>query len=150
MQAAHHCDDLAALLDVARTQNEAFFPPLGDAEVVKTALSAWGYTERGENRFGRGKRLVTTFDAIDGLLHQHPDAFILLTILRRHHDETARFVVANAMAATMPGGGWSIRRFVAARKDLINTGEIVQLRPALKMVGPALYRFRVGDFDHQY
>ena len=53
MKAAHHCDDFDALLDVALTANANFLPPLPEDEVMKVAKSDWGYTERGENRFGR-------------------------------------------------------------------------------------------------
>jgi hypothetical protein len=74
MEQARHCDDLGALLDVARTRNAGFVPPLGEDEVIKTACSAWGYTDRGDNWFGRGRRVVTTHEEIDGLLRQHPDA----------------------------------------------------------------------------
>lgn len=145
MQAAHHCDDFATLLDVAQTQNEGVCPPLEDAEVVKTARSAWGYTVRGENWLGRGKRLVTTFDEIDGLLRTHPDAFILLTILRRHHDETAEFVVANAMAAAMPGGGWTRKRIAAARGYLEASGLLEEVRRSSHRHGPAIYRLKRGQ-----
>jgi hypothetical protein len=41
MRQAHHCDDFDALLDVAHTFNENCLPPLEEAEVVKTAKSAW-------------------------------------------------------------------------------------------------------------
>jgi hypothetical protein len=50
---ARFCDDPDALLDVARTYNAEFLEPLSDEEVIKVATSAWGYEERGENRYGR-------------------------------------------------------------------------------------------------
>jgi hypothetical protein len=143
MREARYCDDVDALLDVARTRNATFAPPLADAEVVKTAISAWDYTERGENWFGCGRRVITTHDEIDRLLQDHPDAFMLLMMLRRHH-WGREFVVANEMAQHMPGGGWARKRFVAARRHLIEIGAIVPVQPARQHM-PAVYRFQGGQ-----
>jgi hypothetical protein len=46
------CDDLDALLDVARTRNENLLPPLPE-EVMRVATSAWSSDERGLNRCGQ-------------------------------------------------------------------------------------------------
>ena len=43
--------------------NADFSPPLPDSEVVKTANSAWGITERGENRVGRHGAFFETEEA---------------------------------------------------------------------------------------
>jgi len=145
MEEARFCDDFEAMLDVARTHNAGMAPPLSDAEVVKTARSAWGYTERGENRIGAGKVILSTHDEIDGLLHEHPDAFVLLQILRRHH-WGRDFVVANAMAEDMPGGGWARKRLAVARQHLEAIGELELVRPASTYHGAALYRFKGGHF----
>jgi hypothetical protein len=53
MKAAHHCDDLESLLDVARIENTAMIPPMDDAEVASIATKAWGYTKRGLTVSGR-------------------------------------------------------------------------------------------------
>jgi hypothetical protein len=53
MRAARCVDDLDGLLDVARTRNADIGEPLTDDEVIATATSAWGYEQRGENRFGQ-------------------------------------------------------------------------------------------------
>ena len=143
MAEAIYTDDFDALLDVARTHNYEFSPPLSDAEVAKTARSAWDMTVQGKNWFGSGERVVTTFDEIDGLMRDHPDAFLLLTMLRRHHS-IGTFVVANAMAGIMSSGGWARKRFATARQVLIDIGELVQVRPASKATGPALFRFKGG------
>src|SRR3546814_2136353 len=59
MRAAPHCDDLDALLDVARTfAEDALMVPLSEAEVVKTARSAWDYEVTDRNLFGRGAALI--------------------------------------------------------------------------------------------
>jgi hypothetical protein len=141
MEQARHCDDLDALLDVARSANADFDPPLPDDEVVKLARSAWSITERGENRFGDGRHVLITHDEVDRLLSADPDAFLLLSVLRRHH--WARdFVLANAMARQMPGGGWTEKRLARARRSLEAAGKIQLLRSAGKHRGPALYRLR--------
>jgi hypothetical protein len=144
MQQAWYCDDLSAMLDVAQTENTSFMPPLADNEVVEVAKSAWKYHEDGRNWFGIGKRIISTHDEVDGLMHDNPDAFILLTILRRHH--WARdFVVANQMADRMPGGGWPRKRLAAARQHLEAAGFIKLMRPASVRNGPAVYRFEGGQ-----
>ena len=50
------------------------------AEVTKIAKSAWGYTERGENRFGQHGAWFP--EAEVDLLVAEQDAFILLAYLR--------------------------------------------------------------------
>lgn len=144
MAQARYCDDLNALLDVARTANGAFEPPLPDEEVTKLAQSAWGYTERGENWFG-GAVVAVPHDEIDGLLYDDPDAFILLTILRRNH-WGREFVVANAMADCMPKGGWTRKRLADARDRLARNGLIEMVRAAGRGLGPARYRLKGGQF----
>ncbi len=143
MKQARHCDDLDALRDVAQTLNAEFEPPLPDAEVVRTASSAWNYTLRGSNWFGRGAFVVTAHDEIDRLLEANPDALILLMYLRRHH-WAREFVVANGLAEHMPGGRWTLKRLAAARKLLIEHETIIEVRPASSHHGPALYRFETG------
>ena len=143
MAQARFCDDFDALLDIACTANASFMPPLSDAEVVKVARSAWGYADRGENWFGAGQRVVTTHAEVDGLMQKQPDAFLLLTLARRHH-WGREFVLANAMAKRMPGDGWSRKRLAAARRYLEEHGEIEMVSPACRQLGPAIYRFKGG------
>jgi hypothetical protein len=89
MRNAHRCDDFHALLDVARTCNDEFCPPLEDDEVAKVATSAWGYTERGDNRFGRPG---VFFDArqADELIRNDPDLYLLLSFLRANNRPRTR------------------------------------------------------------
>lgn len=149
MKRARDCPDVESLMGFAMQANqEMFYEPLPDEEVLRIVASAWTKEANGENSFGRGQRVVIPHDHIDGLLRSYPDAFILLTILRRHH-WGREFVCANEMASHMPGGGWTRQRFAAARRKLEETGEIVMLRPAIKGVGPAVYRFRVSEIEHQ-
>lgn len=145
MAQARFCDDLNALLDCAQTANANLAPPLPDAEVVKIVRSAWGYESRGANWFGAGQRVVTTHAEVDGLMLASPDAFLLLMLARRRH-WGREFVLANAMAEQMPGGGWSRKRFAAARRDLVRHGAIEMVSPASRQLGPAIYRFKGGRF----
>lgn len=146
MKRAPGCDSLDSLLDAARSYSEtAFRPALPDAEVVRVARSAWGYTEAGTNRYGRGRVVQFGHDEVDNLLMADPDAFMLLTLLKRHHWNCRRpFVIANAMAERMPGGRWPRKRFAAARQRLEAQGEIEMIRAASRAAGPAQYRFKGG------
>lgn len=144
LAAAHHCDDLDALLDVARTENDNFAPPLSESEVVKTAKSAWSYEQRGMNFVGSGA-VMSNHAEIDSLLQRDPDAYVLLTLLRRWNggEREGEFYVANAMHETMPGGGWRRQRFCAARAALETAGKIICIRPATPTT-PARYRWPYG------
>ena len=102
MQSARHCDDFESLLDVARTRNEEFSPPLTDSEVVKTANSAWDYTLRGDNRFGRHGAFFDAEEA-NRLITSDQDAFVLLAFLRANNGPASTFMVANGLAERL---GW--------------------------------------------
>ena len=144
MARARDCGSLSELMEVAVQQNRAiFFEPLPDQEVLRIVASAWSKELAGENWFGRGSRVVLDAAEIDGLLNSDPDAFLLLTMLRRHHWRR-QFVIANALAATMPRGGWPRQRFAAARRRLIEAGAIEEIRPASRHSGPAVYQFKGG------
>lgn len=121
MRHAPHCDGFNDLLDVAWTQNAEFLPPLLDDEVVKVAMSAWGYTERGENWFGFGRRVALPHATVDRLAAQHPNALALLSILKRLHGGRDEFVLAKETADKL---GWSLPAFRSARKRLEDEGEI--------------------------
>lgn len=144
MAQAPYCDDLNAMLDVARTEAERMLPPLHDAEIVKTARSAWGYSLRGDNWFGVGKRVVSHFDEIDGLMQQEPDAYLLLQYLRRKHGAHAEFYLPNDMRERMPGGGWALKRMQKARSQLIARHLVIEVHPASSFHGPAVYRWTEG------
>ena len=62
-----------------------YLPPLQEGEVVKVARSAWGYTERGQNFIGRPATFGSPSDVVDELLAIDPDAYILFSLLLRHH-----------------------------------------------------------------
>jgi hypothetical protein len=136
MRSARYCDDFDSLLDVARTRNEDFLPPLTDSEVVKTAHSAWGYTQRGENRFGRPGVFIDAKEAND-LILSDPDGFVLLAFLRANNGPASTFMVANGLAEHL---GWTPKRLARARRRLEGT-HIRMVRPPTTFNGPARYRW---------
>ena len=144
---AHHCDDFDALLDVARTANASYLPPLVEAEVVKTARSAWGYT-------GARRQLVRS-RAARASPRTHDVDWLLLPASGRvpAADRAApaplrarRFVVANAMAERMPGGGWTRKRFCAARRTLRTRQDSSH---AASLTRPAEYRSALPELCRQ-
>ena len=114
MRNAHHCDDFDILVDVARTANNQYLPPLPDSDVVKAATSAWGYTERGENHFGQNGVWLST-DEVNHLIKQNPDDLVLLSFLFANNGRSKPFMIANGMADRL---GWPRKRLAAARKRL--------------------------------
>jgi hypothetical protein len=137
MRAAHHCDDFDALLDVALTSNANFLPPLTEDEVLKVAKSAWSYTERGENRFGRPGVFFDTEEA-NRLITSDPDLYLLLSFLRANNGPASTFMVANGLAEKF---GWGRKRFAAVRKRLEGTHIKIVMRASV-VNGPARYRWR--------
>ena len=101
MRAAHHCDSFEALLDVARTRNEEFEPPMEDDEIMKAATSAWNYTERGENWLGRHGAFFDTAEVESRPVTLDSDAVKLLLYLRAKNGKTATFMIANGLANTV-------------------------------------------------
>src|SRR5262249_50062481 len=134
---AHYCDDFDALLDVAHTANADFLPPLTEDEVLKVAKSAWDYTQRGENRFGRPG---VFFDAEEAnrLITSDADLFLLLAFLRANNGPESTFWVANGLAKRF---GWGSKRLAATRRRLETTHIRMVRRPSTAS-GPALYRWR--------
>lgn len=137
MRQAHHCDHLEALLDVARTENFGMTPPMDDAEVVEVATKAWGYTQRGLNRFGQTGAWFSTAEA-NAMIAGDQDAFLLLAFLRANNGPDRTFMVTSGLAVTF---GWTRKRLAAARANLERDGKIFQVRPAGRRIGPALYRW---------
>ena len=137
MRTARHCDDFVALLDVARTRNAEFYPPLGDDEVVKAATSAWDYTERGENRFGR-PGVFFDADEANRLIVSDQDAFVLLAYLRANNRPDRAFMIANGMANKL---GWPRKRLAAARTRL-GGSYVERIRTASSFSGAAIYQWK--------
>jgi Bifunctional DNA primase/polymerase, N-terminal/Primase C terminal 1 (PriCT-1) len=137
MRAAKSCDDFEQLLDVARTRNE-FPEPLPDAEVVKIATQAWGYTARGENFFGRGPGVWFAANEVVELTVGDPDTFRLLSYLRAKNAPGREFFVANGLAKDFK---WGSDRLAAARKQLLCRGYIELVKGPGRRT-PALYRWK--------
>jgi hypothetical protein len=144
MRNAHHCDTFDDLLDVARTFNQdACSSPLPDTEVVKIARSAWSYTARGLNRFGRTGAYFPTGEA-NTLIKSDQDAFILLGFLRANNGPDTTFFIANGLAETL---GWRRQRLSATRRRLHAMGAIRPVKSPSQ--GPTEYRWaRLAKTGH--
>jgi hypothetical protein len=122
MRYANRCKHLNDLLVYAKRFNEAhMMPALSDAEVMQTAANAWRYEDRGENWFSRPGGAVSIPRDKFERLSENMDALWLLLKLRSLHWLTERFAVANAMAGSL---GWDLQRFKAARRYLVECGEL--------------------------
>jgi len=133
LRQARHCDDFNALLDVARTCNDSFLPPLEDQEVMRVATSAWSYEERGLNRCGQHGFWSPQQQVIEFL--GDADAFYLLAFLRAHNGPWSHFMCTNRLAEKFD---WDRRRLAAARTRLIEAGHIKCVRYA-GIGQPAMY-----------
>ena len=135
---AHYCDTLEDLVDVGKTFNANCIPPLSDAEVVKTARSAWKWTLGGTWRHGM---VSVPRPAIEALAPEDPDALALLTTLSALNGPKSTFWVANGMAGEHIG--LSIPRLVRARKRLLRLNMLKQVSPP-RPHSPALYQWGEG------
>jgi hypothetical protein len=135
MKNAKACDDFPTMLDVANTFNDNCLPSLKRAEVDKIARSAWGYTERGQNRFCEHGAWFST-DEVAKLLAEQ-DAFFLLAFLRAHNLPAATFMCTNTLAIKFK---WRRERFAGARHRLIELGYIVMVKQA-GYGSPALFKW---------
>jgi hypothetical protein len=147
---AHLVRSLHELIAVAREMNELMAEPWSDTEVhseiVKRCKYWWDKTQKGENWFGIGRYVRATHAELDSMLTNPSaqDALLLLTFLRRHH-WGRDFYLANATRESL---GWTLRRFVAARRLLIEMKQLVVIRPQTPK-RPMQCRLRVSDSAHQ-
>lgn len=131
---APHCDTFDALLDVARTwADRNVSVPLPDAEVVKTATSAWSR---------RGGRKLFMHHVVEGpkfpALVANVEAWALCAYLMAENGPAAKFFIADGLG---PARGWPRRLVPAARRALLSMDIIECVRPPTKGT-PALYRWR--------
>jgi bifunctional DNA primase/polymerase-like protein len=138
MRRAHSCSKFDELLAFARDLNTYYCPPMNDGRVVKTAKSAWGYTERGENHFGRHGAWLALEDVTE--LLSDPDALTLLAFLNANNGPQAQFLVCNGLAKTFQ---WGAKRIAAARLRLIELGHIEEIRAASRQA-PSLFQWTGG------
>jgi hypothetical protein len=134
---ARFCDDFDALLDVARTYNAESLEPLSDEEVIKVATSAWGYEERGENRYGKTGVWFST-EEVNFLIKTDPEKYLLKSFLRANNGPKSTFMITNSLASRL---GMSRKRLSATRRGL-EQSDVERVRPATKRTGPALYRWK--------
>jgi Bifunctional DNA primase/polymerase, N-terminal len=135
MKRAHSCNGLDELLAFARDLNAYYRPPMEDNEVMQIAKNAWGYTERGQNRFGQHGAYFRV-EEFASFLHDQ-DAFFLLAFLRVHNGPAAQFWVSNGLSENL---GWRVKRLAAARQRLIELGRIEQIRRPSRHT-PALFQW---------
>ena len=136
-----HCDTLDDLLDVARTFNDTCIPPLPDAQVIKTARSAWRYQEEGRNWLGAKARVTFTADDIACLM-PNPFAFALLAkLMEMHGGRREPFALdARAMHQDNVMPEWSRNRYMAATKWLVENDALDLVHQGGKRRGdPSLY-----------
>jgi hypothetical protein len=136
MRMARRCRSFDQLVDCARAFNSQFPDPIREeTEVMTITKSAWGYEERGENRFGQFGAYFPVAEVVG--LCRDPDAFMLLAYLRAHNGPWADFYIANGLAEKF---GWGKNRLVAARQQLIDAGYVIEVRPANRQ-SPAIYQW---------
>jgi hypothetical protein len=141
MREVRHCDQFDVLFDVARTfSDNQFEKPITDAELIKTAQSAWGYESKGLNRFGSASTLNITRDTVLSHAARNPDAYALFSILQAQHKGLReKFSLAKGMAESM---GWTLRKFKAARDYLVEARLLICLHPGGRgPKDPPIYRF---------
>ena len=124
MKEAHHVDDFEQLLDRAETLNAEYLDAMQSAEVANIAKSAWGYTERGQNRFGQHGAWFPTAEANE-LIKTAQDEFYLLAFLARSTRRTTP-LWSPTVSPRHWGGGGNVS--AEARQSLIELGCLQQMR----------------------
>jgi hypothetical protein len=137
MKSARYCDDFDALLDVAKTRNDGYEPPMTDTDVVKIAKWAWDHTEVGQNWFDNPGGLVSTAE-YKAMIGSNNDAVLLLGFLRSMNGAQSTFMVANGLADIF---GWPPERLAKARRCL-EASHLDMVRKYNPKTGPSLYRWR--------
>ena len=152
LRAARHVERFDCLIFEARRFNEQHLsPPLPDAEVVKTANSAWKYQTVGRNWMGSRGYVHWSVEQAQkcGLHKRGGDAIILMTILQAKHvnREVPFAVAARAMAEQEVIRGWSEHRTRKALEAAVELRLIQIVRKGGRGQGdPALYLLScVGD-----
>lgn len=147
MEQARACDDFAALLDVAQIYAHRMPEPLLQREIEKCAQSAWRYETIGQNYVGRKKPQITADDVLMDTLFDAPDAYMLLSYLRRWHSGRPSFAIAPRAMNAAGSPPWSRRRIAAARDVLVARGYLEELEAPDKRrrkVG----RYRLAETAH--
>lgn len=122
---------------LARNQSGSWVP-LPDEEVGRTAASAWRCQVERRNGLA-GDRYVQIPKPTHLVLQANPDASFIYGLLKFHH-WGRDFAIANEWRLHLPCGEWSLPRFRAARKFLLDAGLIELVRPEGRS-RPAIFRF---------
>jgi hypothetical protein len=146
---APSCGSEKALLDAGIEINAKFNPPLDLPEVVKTARSAWGYEERGENRLGLSRASGSMRpEFVRRLLAPHPRAEELHRLLKRFNG--ARDGRGESFAASPPAMAeaelipcWRPHHYRRALALLVELGLLVIVHRGGRRHGDAR-KFRFG------
>lgn len=154
LRCAPHCDSVEALVDVGQTMVSAHFEyleeePFSQAEIRKTAESAWKYNVDGKNWSGEPARSLLTGSHEEFLNARNADAQVLIRLLLRAHAVRPDGTFALCIRALVESGrlaGWGKKRFVAARNCLMDFKFIMRVKRGgrgpgdldLFMFGPAL------------
>jgi hypothetical protein len=155
---AAYAETFDELLDVARTTNANFLPPLSDAEVVKRTRQAWQDARDGKIQPWAGHEATarirkSEIKLLNSMGRNGADAVVLLMVLRAEHG--ARYsrgetfsIVAEAMQEKQTIPGWHWKRYVAARDLLLKAGKLKRVMDRQKTrTGwlPAKYTFGAGS-----
>jgi hypothetical protein len=144
------CGTYEELENRALSLNEAMCrPPQPHAEVIHAAKSAWKRHSEGRNWVGRRPPVFIHAEEITQLV-EHPDAGMLLLLLRREHlglrDEFAIAPRSMAEAETGILRGWPDKRIRSARARLIDAGYLVEVHRGGAGPGDAsVYAFPMWD-----
>jgi hypothetical protein len=126
LRQARHCDTIEALLDVAETINIDFDPPLSDAEVGKTAASAWQYQIAGRNWVGSKGHVNLDFLEFDALLRDDPhgveNAVLLIQLRRKHWNRQAFAAPPEALSKAKLVPGWGPKKYARSLRALVALG----------------------------
>ena len=151
LREAPACDDMGALLDVARTRNEfAFEAPLPDPEVIDVVKRVWGYEIEGRNWVGQAPRTILTRNDLTIFARDKNggNALMLWThLIGEHAKRKSAFALdtaAMARADVLPGWTrWRYRRAIKTLRDL-ELLELVEIgqRRTNKTFAPNLYFLR--------
>ncbi len=154
MEEARRCETQYELQAHVEILNEGRCdPPLDHAEVIRIAASAWEYEQTGRNWVGGGARVCLDVEELDRLV-KHPDAAVLLLVLRKeHHGFNQQFAISpRGMAAAGQFKGWSESRIRNARSRLLDLGAIVGKHQGGKgQHDPALFtlKWRTGHKEKE-
>jgi hypothetical protein len=131
------------LLLEARRINAGFLPPMSNAEVIKTARSAWKWRQDHPKGAWKHHHTLAPNELLTGNVS---DAAVRLELVLRAawppQSGYRSFPISDiAMQRAGTIGGWSRDRYRNARDELLAAGRLARVRPARGRTA-ALYRLR--------